>query len=254
MTVDVNQRAFVSDIADEGRKTVGARGKRANRHPATAFNAGEGLVEVRLRIERRLDYIESAGCADEAVESHWTFDPWPPGDDRNLDVRSKVDGRAAARNEPWARNCNPSFKSAAQTPVSFKRNSNRPEWGRKGNAAVGDIERKVGQSERLVAWRRHQFVDLAPAHSSAPKSAAQPDASGDNPVDFEIPIQFQTSLDLCEFCNQIGSSGVADDQIANLLSAKADPIEVIGRLDSSPVELAFNEMFRDRASLDPNRD
>ena len=44
---------------------------------------------------------------------------------------------------------------------------------------------------------------------------------------------------------------VANDQIADLLSAQADPIEVVAGLDAPPLQLSLQVIAGDRAAFDP---
>ena len=45
--------------------------------------------------------------------------------------------------------------------------------------------------------------------------------------------------------------GIADDEVADLLRAETDPIEVIACLNAAPLELALEEMRRDWPPLNP---
>ena len=52
--------------------------------------------------------------------------------------------------------------------------------------------------------------------------------------------------------DEVGPLGIADDEVADLLRAEADAVEVIAGRDPAPLELAFEKMRRDRPPLDPH--
>jgi hypothetical protein len=82
---------------------------------------------------------------------------------------------------------------------------------------------------------------------------AQPDTASDNPVDPKAAIELQAHLDDGLFGSEVGMIGIADHEIADLLRAETDAIEVVLRLYSAPFEFALEEVSRDRPPLDPNR-
>ena len=118
--------------------------------------------------------------------------------------------------------------------------------------ASRDVQGEIGQLEGLVAGRRKQLVDLAPADLAVDQAPAQPHSAGIDPINLEAAVPPQAHLDDRVTRREVGMPWVADDQVVHFLGAKPDAIEMIGRGDSAPLEFAFEEMGGDRPALDPD--
>ena len=140
-----------------------------------------------------------------------------PSLDRDRKIGAQLIGDAAAGREAWADQCRPALEPAAQLARSGKRDSDRPERRFECDRGIGDVEREIGQSERLVAWRWEQFVDLAPVNLAADQRAAQAHPARDDAIDLEASGPGQPGLDFGMAGRQIGVLGVADDEVADLL-------------------------------------
>ena len=82
--------------------------------------------------------------------------------------------------------------------------------------------------------------------------AAQPHAARHDAIDFEAAVPLQPHLDDRVAGCEIGALGIADHQVVDFLRAQPDAIEMVCRLDPSPLELALEEVGRDRPPLDPD--
>ena len=176
----------------------------------------------------------------------------PPRLDRDRDIGAQVGELALARDQPRARRRGMALEPAGQIARALERDPERPERRRQADAAVGDVEDEIGQLERLAARRRQQFVDLAPAHPVVHQPPAQPDAAREDPIDLDRSVPFDPHLDLGEPRGEVRPLGIADDEVADLLGAQPDPVEPVGRLHAAPLELALEEVGRDRPAGDPH--
>ena len=73
-----------------------------------------------------------------------------------------------------------------------------------------------------------------------------------DPIDLEAAVPLEPHLDDRAAGDEVGPARIADDQVADLLGPEADPVEVVGRLDAAPLELALEELGGDRPALDPH--
>ena len=137
---------------------------------------------------------------------------------RPIDVRmARDDRRPRHRRASWSRRSAPApvraddrgmpCKAAAELAIAFQRKADRSKRRGQRNRAVGDVEHEIGQSERLVARRRHQLVDLAPADAAIDQLPAQPNSASDDAVDFEAAVPFQPRFDMREARDQVGLLG-----------------------------------------------
>src|SRR6185369_5940713 len=163
----------------------------------------------------------------------------------------EIERGAASRNQARTDHRDTAFEAAAQLAVTLDRNSDRAERSGERNAAVGDVEDEVGQLERLIARRGHEFVDLAPAHLAVDQPAAKPHSASHDAIDLEAAVPFQLHLDDGVARNDIGPFRIADNEIADLLGPDADTVEVVAGLDAAPFEFLLEVMDRDRTPLDP---
>ena len=76
--------------------------------------------------------------------------------------------------------------------------------------------------------------------------------AGDDAVDFDLAVQSNPHLHLRKSCSQVGAAGVADHQVTDLLRAKADLVEPIGRSHPATGEFPRENVRRDRPTLDPH--
>ena len=130
--------------------------------------------------------------------------------------------------------------------------SNRTEGCGKADAAVGDVQHDGGKFEWLVARRRQQFVNLAPAHLAMHQPAAQPHAARDDPVDFEASVPLHAHLDLGEAGRDVRLLRIADHEIADLLGPETHAVQMVAGLDAAPLKLALQIMRGDRLAFDPD--
>ena len=249
----VVERALVADVADEVGEAVGAGDE--------VWIAIRPLPSMLVKASLKLALASNRGAATskrlsragEAVERDRPVDLRPARDDRDRDDKREYWSRAQRPGDQLrADDRGAAREAAAQLAVPFEREADRAERRRQRDAAVGDVETKFGQRERLVARRRQQLVDLAPADPAVDQPAAQPHAARDDPINLEIAVPLQPRLDDREAGDEVGALGVADDEVADLLGPQADPVEVIARGDAAPFELALQIMRGDRPPLDPD--
>ena len=79
-------------------------------------------------------------------------------------------------------------------------------------------------------------------------------AAGGDPVNLDGPIPAESHLDECRPGDQIGVSGIADDEVADPLVVQADPVERVGRLDAAPLQLVLDDVLGNRLAPDPQDD
>ena len=128
--------------------------------------------------------------------------------------------------------------TAAELAVAVKRHAHRAPRRCQGDAAVGNIEHEVRQCERLAARRRQQLVDLTPTRPAIHQPPTEPYAAGDNAIDGKAAVPLQSSLDMRIFGNQVRPLRIADDEVADFLGSKANPVEMIARADPAALKLA----------------
>ena len=63
----------------------------------------------------------------------------------------------------------------------------------------------------------------------------------------------QPQLDQRIAGDEVGVFGVADHEVSHDLGAQPDPVELVGGLDSAPLELALEDVGGDRPARDPHR-
>ena len=250
--VNIVERAIVGDLAGEIGEPVGACDEGRDRHSAAAVHVAEQFVEDRFGIEARRGDVEAAGGTGKASERQRPIDVRMARDDRDRDKGAQVGRDAAPRLERRTDNRGMTCKAAAKLAVAGQRKSDRSKGRGQRNRAVGDVQYEIGQSERFVARRRHQLVNLAPADAAVDQLPAEPNSARDDAVNFEATVPFQPRFDLREARHEVGVLWIADDQVADLLGPQADPVEVVCRGDAAPLQLAFQIMGGDRPPLDPD--
>ena len=144
------------------------------------------------------------------------------------------------------------LETARQIAGAGEREAKLAEGGLKADAAVGDVQDHVGQSERLVGRRREELADLTPDHLALLDPTLQADASRDDTVDAHAARECPAHLDERVAGDQVGIPGIADNQIAHDLRAKADAVELIGRANAALLELPLQNFRRDGSPSDPH--
>src|SRR6185437_6169094 len=102
---------------------------------------------------------------------------------------------------------------------------------------VGDVEHDVGESEGFVGRRWQKLIQLPPADFSVDEPPAQPDSASDDPVHGEIAVPFEMHLDDGVARDEVRMTGIADNEVVDLLGTEADAIEMIAGCDPSFFEL-----------------
>ncbi len=144
------------------------------------------------------------------------------------------------------------LKPPVRLPASGKGNADGTHRRLHADAAVGDVEDDVGQRERLVGRRRQHLADFAPDDAAIHDLAFQADAARDDPIDADASRDRPAQLDLRVAGDEVGVLRIADDEVADLLRAKADPLEVVGRANASLLELLLKDARGDRPPGDPH--
>ena len=144
------------------------------------------------------------------------------------------------------------LKPPVRLPVPVSAKPSLPKGVCKADAAVGDVQDHVGQSERLVGRRRKELADLAPDHLALLDPALQADASRDDAIDAHAARERPAHLDERVAGDQVGILRIADNQIAHDLRAKAHAVELIGRADAALLELPLQHFRRDGPASDPH--
>src|SRR5579872_1101452 len=147
-----------------------------------------------------------------------------------------------------------SGEPATEAATAFERNAERSERSRQCDAAIGNVEDEVVQGERFVGWRRHQLVDLSPADPPMDEPAAQTHSARNNAIDFEISVPCQPGLDVRVFRHEVRAARIADDEVADLLVAQPDTVEVVVGGNPPPLELTLQIMGRNRKPPKPDND
>ena len=124
------------------------------------------------------------------------FDVRAPRDHRDRDVGPQV---RRARSGPGSSRGLATAARPLKPPLSLPLPSSAKPSGPNGVASAmllsATSSDEVGQRERLVARRRKQLVDLAPADLAVDQPAAQPDAARDDAIDLEAAVPLQPHLD-----------------------------------------------------------
>jgi hypothetical protein len=84
------------------------------------------------------------------------------------------------------------------------------------------------------------------------QSAAQPNSAREDPIDFETAIPLQTHLDDRVPSDEVGMTGIANDEVVNFLGPQPHSIEMVTRGNAAPLEFAFEIVSGDWAALDPH--
>ena len=202
----------------------GGRGRRERQAPASV-EASESLGKARIDLHPRLVEDEIARRAGEAGRTD----------------RSSTCGRRAvtptvtkALNRSSVQAPGRSLGAEAASfprkpPDKLPRPSSAKPKGPYGvaSAIVASFRStaRSGSVNGLPAWRRKQLVDLAPADAVADHPALQPNAARRDAIDLDLAVPLDPHLHHGLARGQVGVGGIADDKVAELLRAKANPIE-----------------------------
>ena len=80
----------------------------------------------------------------------------------------------------------------------------------------------------------------------------QPHAARRDAVEFDAAVPLQPHLHQRDARGQVGVGGIADDEVADLLGAQPDAVEVVGRLDPALLQFAGDDVGRDRLARQPD--
>ena len=138
-------------------------------------------------------------------------------------------------------------------PCALERDPDRTERSCKADAAVGNVERRgwavgtacpIGGGRSLSIWPQLTFPWTRRPRSRTPRAKTRNTS--------KLPSHFSRIWMIRVARREVRPPGIADDEVMDFLGAKADPVEMVAGLDSAPLELAFEEMGRDRPPLDPH--
>ena len=245
-------RAAEAHTPADRAKAVRAHRRRSAAKPRVAAPAVERLGQRRVGEHDGVRDRDLLLGADDLLGAERAFKMRLARANRQLDGRAAAGHRAIAEVEALRRRCGePPVEAAGEVAAAFDREAYGPELGVEPHRRILHRDDEVRQSEGLAGGRRQQPVDRAEADDAVDQPPAQPDAAGADGAHTGA-AKAGDDVDLRPVGGKIGSRRIADADVLEPLGAQADPRHDIARGHAAALELAVDEVARDRLALGPD--
>ena len=214
--------------------------------PPLAQILGQREIERNLRRRsRQLAFGAGEACAAERPDKLR-----PHVAHAHAAVKADVATAAPGRGERRRDQREPSVKIPAQIALPVQSRTDGAPRRPHARARIVERHRQIGQHERRRARRIAELVERAERQAPVGEGAVETHAFGVDPRHIgtgEAPVEH----DLDAARGQVGTRGIADDDVGQPLGAETDPFDRVARGHPALVELVANEAVGDRRAREP---